>query len=135
LITGEAARQSTNLRAVELPAVEVKPADRHYLIGRSDACVIVGDKTPRPRREKRGDDPEDLLKGRYYGANARRAPVGSNIEALFHANAALFLGRVLRRIVLILLRFVGGNRRLRNSALDSVSSNQLVPSKPQERLR
>ena len=40
LITGESANQSTNLRAVNLPAVWVKPVDRRYFIGGSDARVI-----------------------------------------------------------------------------------------------
>jgi len=137
LITGESANQSTNLRAVNLPAVRVEPANRHYLIGGSHVSAIIGaDEAPLLRlcREKRGDQPEDLLKCRYYGANAGQAPVSSNIEALF-ASAAFFLGRLLRRIVLILLRFVSRNMRLHNSALDKVSSNQLVPSREQERLR
>jgi hypothetical protein len=41
LITGETAGQSTSLRAVSLPAVRVKPVDRHYFIGGSDARVIM----------------------------------------------------------------------------------------------
>jgi len=41
LITGESASQSTNLRAVNLPAV-IKPGDRRYLIGGSHARVIIG---------------------------------------------------------------------------------------------
>jgi hypothetical protein len=65
----------------------------------------------------------------------RSAPVGSNIEALFYANAAFFLGRLLRRIVQILLLLVSRNKRLRDGALDKVSSNQLVPSREQGRLR
>jgi hypothetical protein len=74
-------------------------------------------------------------KCRYYGANAGQAPVSSNIGALFYVNAAFFLGRLLRRIVQILLLFVSRNKRLRSSTLDKVSSNQLVPSRPQGRLR
>jgi hypothetical protein len=137
LITGESASQSTNLRAVNLPAV-IKPGDRRHLIGGSHARVIIGGDEAAPLRlgrEKRGDESEDPLKCGCYGANAGRVPVGSNIEALFYANAAFFLGRLLRRIVQILLRFVSRNKRLRDSALDPVSSNQLVPSRPQERLR
>ena len=137
LITGESASQSTNLRAVNLPAV-IKPGDRRYLIGGSHARVIIGGDEAAPvrlGREKRGDESKDPLKCRCYGANAGRVPVGSNIETLFYANAAFFLERLLRRIVQILLRFVSRNKRLRDSALDPVSSNQLVPSREQERLR
>jgi len=137
LITGEGASQSTNLRAVNLPAV-IKPGDRRYLIGGShDRRIIGGDEAVPLRlgREKRGDESEDPLKCRCYGANAGWVPVGSNIEALFFADAAFFLERLLRRIVQILLRFVSRNKRLRDSALDPVSSNQLVPSREQERLR
>ena len=137
LITGEGASQSTNLRAVNLPAV-IKPGDRRYLIGGSHARRIIGGDEAVPLRlgrEKRGDESEDPLKCRCYGANAGRVPVGSNIEALFCANAAFFLERLLRRIVQILLRFVSRNKRLRDGALDPVSSNQLVPSREQERLR
>ena len=137
LITGEGASQSTNLRAVNLPAV-IKPGDRRYLIGGSHARRIIGGDEAVPLRlgrEKRGDESEDPLKCRCYGANAGRVPVGSNIETLFFANAAFFLGRMLRRIVQILLRFVSRNKRLRDSALDPVSSNQLVRSSPQERLQ
>jgi hypothetical protein len=80
-------------------------------------------------RETRGDV-RDLLKCRHYAA-----PVDSNVEALFYANAAFFLGRLLRRIVLILLLFVSRNKRFRLSAFDKVSSNQLVRSSSQGRLR
>jgi hypothetical protein len=137
LIIAESANQSTNLRALNLPAVGVKPADRRYFIAGSDACVIIGSKAPLLRllREKRGDEPEHVLKSRCYGANASQAPVGSNIEAVFYANAAFFLGRLLGRIVRILLLLVSRNKRLRDNRLDQVSSNQLVPSRPQERLR
>ena len=131
LITVERANQSTNLRAVNLPAV-IKPGDRRYLLGGSHARVIIGGDEAallRLGREKRGDESEDPLKCRCYGANAGRVPVGSNIETLF------FLERLLRRIVQILLRFVSRNKRLRDSALDPVSSNQLVRSSPQERLQ
>jgi hypothetical protein len=138
LITGESANQSTNLRAVNLPAVREEPANRGYLLGGSHVSAIIGDDEARPFRlwrEKRGHQPEDLLKRRYYGANAGQASVGSNIEALFFANPAFFLGRLLRRIVLSLLWFVSRNKRSRDSALDKVSSNQLVPSRPEGRLR
>jgi hypothetical protein len=137
LITGESANQSTNLRAVNLPAVGVKPVNRRYHIRGSAGAIIGSDKGPLVRvwREKGGDEPEDLLKWRCYGANASQAPVGSNIEGVFYANAAFFLGRLLRRIVQILLLFVSRNKRLRNSALDKVSSNQLVRLKAQEKLK
>jgi hypothetical protein len=118
-ITGDSANQSTNLRvanlpAVNLPAVRVKPADRRYLVDGTNARVIIGsDNAPLLRlwREKRGDEPEDLLKCHCAGANVGQTPVGS-IEVLFFANAAFFMGRLLRGIVLILLRFVTRNRRL-----------------------
>jgi hypothetical protein len=138
LITGESASQSTNLRAVNLPAVSVKAASRRCLIGDSDARVIMRtDNAPLGRlwREKGNDEPEGLLKCRYYGANAGQAAGGSNVEALFFANAAFFLGRLRRSIVLTLLPLVSKNKRLRNSALDKISPNQLVPSRPQGRLR
>ena len=133
LITGESANQSTNLSAVR-----VKPAGRRDLICGSNNRVITGsNEAPLLGRwrEIRGEKPAGLLRCRWYRANAGRAPVGSNIEVFFFANAAFFLGRLLRRIVLILLRFVSRTRRLSNSGPDKVSSNQLVPSRPQERLR
>ena len=40
LITGESANQSTNPRAVTLPALSVQPVDRHYFVGDSDVRVI-----------------------------------------------------------------------------------------------
>jgi len=108
-------------------------------VGGSYAPVIMGtDEDPLwlwRKRRKRGDQPEDLSNCRCYGANAGPAPVGSNIGAVFCVNAAFFLGRLLRRTFRILLLFVSTNRRLRNGALDKVSSNQLVPSRPQGRLR
>jgi hypothetical protein len=141
LITGKSANQSTNLRvanlpAVNLPAVRVKPADRP--VDGSDARVIIGsDKAPLLRlwREKRGDRTENLLKSSCYGINACQAPVDSNGGARFFANAVLFLGRLLRRIVQIILPLASDNKRLRNRALDKASSNRLLPSKQQERLR
>jgi predicted phage-related endonuclease len=58
-ITGESANQSTKLRAVR-----IKPADRRYFIGGSDARIVMGDDETallRLWREKRGDvEPEDL---------------------------------------------------------------------------
>jgi hypothetical protein len=135
LITGDSAKQSTNLRAVNLPAVAVRPANRTARTPASSSAA-ANHPSARPWREKRGDEPEDLLKCHYYGANAGQAPAGSNIGALSFANAAFFLERLLRRIVLTLLLFVGrNNKRLRTTALDKVSSKQLVPSSPQERLK
>jgi hypothetical protein len=128
LITAESANQSTNLQAVNLPAVRVEPAS-HYLIGGSQASAVIGgDEAPLLRfwREKRGDEAEDLLKCRSYVANAGQVPVGSNIEALCYANAASFVGRLLRRIVQVFLLLASGNKRLRKSARDKASSNQLV---------
>jgi hypothetical protein len=143
LITGERANQSTsprvaNLPAVNLPAVRVKPADGRYFIGDSDARIVMpSNEAPRLRlwRKKRSDEPDDLLKCRCYRAEANQAPVGSNIEALLYANAAFFLGRLLRRIVQILLLFAIRNQRLRNNALDKASSNQLVRLNAKEKLK
>jgi hypothetical protein len=138
LITGESANQSTNLRAVNLPAVREEPANRGYLLGGSHVRAIIGGDEARPFRlwrEKRGRQREDLLKRRYYGANAGQASVGSNIEALFFANPAFFLGRLLRRIVRTLQLFVSRNKRLRNCALDKAASNQLVRLNVQEKLK
>jgi predicted phage-related endonuclease len=63
LITGESANQSTNLRAVNLPAVRKAPNRRHF-IGGSDARIIMGgDEAALIRlwREKRGEvESEDL---------------------------------------------------------------------------
>jgi hypothetical protein len=134
LITGESANQSTNLRAVKLPAV---PASRRYPAGGSDARVITRkDKSSllRLERDKRGDEPEDRLKCRFNGGNAGQTSMRSNIGVLFYMNAAFFLGRLLWRIVQILLLLVSRNRRL-SSAPEKVSSNQLVPSTEQEKLR
>jgi hypothetical protein len=141
LITGKSANQSTNLRVANLPAVNllavrVKPADRP--VDGLDARVIIGsDKAALHRlwREKRGDEPEDLLKCRSYVANAGQAPAGSNMEALFFANAAAFLGRLLRRIVQILLPLASRNKRLRTSALGKASSSQLARLNAQEKLK
>ena len=132
LITGESANQSTNL-----PAVRVKPLDRRHFIGRPDARVITGAGEAPPLRlwrEKRGR-PEDLSNGRWYGVDTGQVPFGPNIGALFHATAVFLLGCLPRNIILILLRFLNRNKRLRFGALDKVSSNQLVQSRPQERLK
>ena len=136
LITGEATNQSTNLRAVNLPAVRVQPVDRRYFIDGSDARVIINtDEAPLFwfRRERRPDvELEDLSNCRWYAAS--QEPLGSNIGALSFEIAGFLLGRLLRNI-LILLRIRSRNKHLRLSAFDKVSSNQLVRSKPQGRLR
>jgi predicted phage-related endonuclease len=62
LITGEAARQSTNLRAVELRTKK----RRRYFIGGSDARIIMGNDEAalfRLWREKRGEVTPDDLSG------------------------------------------------------------------------
>jgi hypothetical protein len=87
-------------------------------------------------REKRGDvEPEDLSNGRWCGVDTGQVPFGPNIGALFYATAVFLLGWLPRNILLILLRFLNRNKRLRFGALDKVSSNQLVQSRPQERLK
>ena len=132
LITGESANQST-----KLPAVRVKPSDRVYLIRGSAARVIMGaDGAPLVRlwREKRANvEPEDLSNRRWYGPST--VPMGSNIGPLLYATATFFLRWLPRNILLILLRLRIRNKYLRFSAFDEVSSNQLVRSKPQRRLR
>ena len=136
LITGGSANQSTNLRAVNLPAVRVKPADRRYVIGGSDARAIT-DEAPLlwVWRESRLDvEPEDPSNCRWYAASTGQEPLGSNIGALSFETAGFLLGRLLRD-VLMLLRFRSRNKHLRLSASNGVSSNRLVPSKPQGRLR
>ena len=134
LITGESANQSTNL-----PAVRVKPIDRRHSIGGSDTRVIMGtDEAPPLRlwRENRGDvEPEALSNGRWYGVDTGQVPFGPNIGALFHATAVFLLGCLPRNIILILLRFLNRNKRLRLGALDKVLSNLLVQSRPRERLK
>jgi hypothetical protein len=134
LITGESANQSTNLAAVS-----VKPVDRRHFIGRSDARVITGTNEAPPLRlwrENRGVvEPEALSNGRWYGVDTGHVPLGPNIGALFYATAVFLLGCLPRNILLILLRFLNKNKRLRFGALDKVSSNQLVQSRPQERLK
>ena len=87
-VTGESANQSTKQRAVR-----IKPADRRYFIGGSDARVIMGDDEAallRLWREKRGEvEPEDLsgnlvvqlgnateeLNRRWYQANSGQVVV------------------------------------------------------------
>jgi hypothetical protein len=134
LITGESANQSTNLRAVKLPAVSVQPVDRRYVIGGSDARVIT-DEAPLlwVWRESRLDvEPEDPSNCRWYAASTGQEPLGSNIGALSYETVGFLLGWLLRNI---LLRLRSRNKRLRISAYDGVSSNQLLRSKPQGRLR
>ena len=136
LITGESANQSTNLRAVNLPAV-VKPVDRHYFIGGSDAPVITGTDEAlvfRTWRKTRGHVYlEDLSNCCWYAASTGQEPLGSNIVALSFETVGFLLGRLLRNI-LNLLRFRSRNKHLRFSAFGA-SSNRLIPSKPQGRLR
>ena len=136
LITGESANQSTKLRAVSLPAVSVRPVDRHYFIGGSDARVIT-DEAPFLWiwRERRPDvELEGLSNWRWYAASTSRQPLSSNIGVLSYETVGFLLGRLLRNI-LILLRFRSRNKYLRLSAFYGVSSNRLVPPKPQGRLR
>jgi hypothetical protein len=135
LITGESANQSTSLRAVKLQAIRVQPVDRRYFIGGSDARVITD---PGEAfvfwiwRERRRDvESEDLSNCRCYAASIGQEPLGSNMGAF--ETAGFLLGRLLRN-VLILLRFRSRNEPLRLSAFE-VSSNQLVRSKTQGRLR
>ena len=134
LITGESANQSTNL-----PAVRIKPSDRSYCIGGSDGRVIMGtDEAPLLRVwwERRSDvEREDLSSRRWRAANAGQEPMGSNIGALSYETVGFLLGRLLRNILLILLRFLNRNKRLRLGSFDEMPSNQLVRSKPQGRLR
>jgi hypothetical protein len=134
LITGASASQSTNP-----PAVRVKPIDRRHSVGGSDARVITRTNEAPPlrlRRENRGGgEPEDLSNGRWYGVDTGQVPFGANIGALFYATAVFLLGCLPRNILLILLRFLSRNKSLRFGALDKVSSNQLVQSRPQERLK
>ena len=126
LITGEATNQSTNLRAVNLPAVRVQPVDRRYFIDGPDARVIINtDEAPLFwfRRERRPDvELEDLSNCRWYAAS--QEPLGSNIGALSFETIGFLLGRSRSR-----------NKRLRLSASEGVSSTQLVRSDPQGRLR
>ena len=138
LITGESANQSINLRAVNLPAVRVQPVDRRYLIRGSDAPVITDTDEAHVLclwRERRVHiDLKDVSNYRWYAANTGQEPLGSNIGALSFETVGFLLGRLLRNI-LILLRFRSRNKRLRFRPFDGVSSNRLVASKPQGRLR
>jgi hypothetical protein len=139
LITGESVNQSTSLRAVKLPAVSVQRVDRHYFIGGSDARVITDTDEaliPWIWRERRGHiDLEDLSNRRWCAASPGQEPIGSNIGALFYATAVFFLGWLRRNILPRPLLFPSRNKRICLSAFDNESSNQLVRSKPQERLR
>jgi len=138
LITGERANQSTSLRAVKLPAVRVRPVDRHYFIGGSDARVITDPSEAFVFwiwRERRPDvEQEDLSNCRWYAASIGQEPLGSNIGVLSFETVGFLLGRLLRNI-LVLLRFRCRNKRLCSRPFDGVSSNRLVPSKPQGRLK
>jgi hypothetical protein len=134
LITGERANQSASVRAVKLPAVSVQPVDRHHLIGGWDARVITDTGEDFVFWIWRDVELEDLSNSRWYAVNAGQRPKGSNVGALSFESAGFLLGRLLRDI-LILLRFRRRNKRLRLSAFDGVSSNRLVRSKPQGRLR
>ena len=127
LITGESVSQSTKL-----------PSDRGYFIADLGARSITGaDKAAlllrRCREKHRGIEPEGLLHRRWYEVNTGRVPAGSNIEILS------YVCRLLWNVLLIVLRFLSRNKRLRFStfqnALKKTSSNQLVRSKPQERLK
>ena len=93
LITGESANQSTNLRAVNLPAVRVQPVDRRYFIDGSDARVIINtDEAPLFWfwRERRPDvELEDKSNCRWYAARTRQEPLGSNIGACFGSGARI----------------------------------------------
>ena len=138
LITGESTNQSTNLRAVNLPAVRVRPVDRYYFIGGSGAQVVTDTNEASvfwTWRERRPDaELEDLSNCRWYAASTGQEPLGSNIGALSFETVGFLLGRLLRNI-LIGLRLRSRNKRLRFRPFDGVSSNRLVPSKPQGRLR
>jgi hypothetical protein len=137
LITGESANQSTSLRAITLPPVSVQPVDRHRFIGASDASVIrYTDEAPVLWLWRGGDvEPEALSNDRWYGVDTGQVSFGLNIGALFYATAVFLLGCLPKNILLILLRFLSRNKRLRFGALDKVSSNQLIQSRPQRRLK
>jgi hypothetical protein len=96
LVTGESANQSTKLRAVNVPAVRVRPVDRHYFIGRLDTRVIrYADEAPVLWlwRERRPDiELEDLSNYRWYAASARQESLGSNIGALSFETSGFLLG-------------------------------------------
>jgi hypothetical protein len=103
LIIGDSANQSTNLRVAKLPAVRGQPVKRHYLIGGSDARVIVStDEAPLLWlwRERRPDvEPPDLSTCRWYAASTGQEPLGSNIGALSFETVGFLLGRLLRDIL------------------------------------
>ena len=104
--------------------------------GGSDARVIT-DQAPFLWiwRERRPDvELEGLSNWRWYAASTSREPLSSNIGVLSYEAVGFLLGRLLRTI-LILLRFRSRNKYLRLSAFYGVSSNRLVPPKPQGRLR
>jgi hypothetical protein len=126
LITGESASQST-----KLPAVGVKPSDRGYFIADLGALSITG--ADKAALFLRRIEPEGPLHRRWYEGNTGRVPAGSNIETLS------YVCRLLWNVLLIVLRFLSRNKHLRFStfqnALKKTSSNQLVRSKPQERLK
>lgn len=133
LITGESAHQSTRL-----PAVRVKPSDREYFIADLGARSILGDDKAalllRHCRVKRGGTkPAGPMNRHWYEANTGRVPAGSNIGTLSDAC------RLLWNVLLIVLRFLSRNKRLHFSASENaivkMSSNHLVRSKPQERLK
>jgi len=138
LITGESTNQSTSLQAIKPPAVRVQPVDRHYFVSDSDACVITDSDEALVLwlwRERRPDvELEDLSNRRSYAASTGQELLGSNIGDLSFETVGFLLGRLLRNI-LILLRFQSRNKRLRFRPFDGLSSNRLVPSKPQGRLR
>ena len=138
LITGASANQSTSLRAIKLPAVRVQRVDRHYFVGDSDARVIADSDEALVLwlwRERRPDvELEDLSNCRWYAASTGQEPLGSNIGAISFETVGFLLGRLFRNI-LILLRFRSRNKRLCFRPFDGMSANQLVPSKPQGRLR
>jgi hypothetical protein len=130
LITGESANQSTNPRAVNLPAVRVQSVDRHYFIGGSDARAITDTDEALVLwlwRERRPDvELEDLSNCRWYAASTGQESLGSNIGALSFETASFLLGRLLRDILLILLWFLSSNKHQRLSDFNKSSSNQLV---------
>ena len=138
MITDESANQSANLQAINLPAVRVRPVDRHYFIGGSDARVITGiDKALVLWlwRENRPDvDLKDLSNCRWYAASSGQEPLGSNIGTLSFETVGFLLGRLLRNI-LVLLRSGAGTSAYASGHSTGVSSNRLVSSKPQGRLR
>src|SRR5262249_18097134 len=123
--------------AIKLPAVRVQPVDRHF-VGDSDPRVISDSDEALVLwlwRERRPDvELEEVSNSRWYAASTGQEPLSSNIGALSFETVGFLLGRLLRNI-LILLRFRSGNKRLRFRPFDGVSSNRLVPSKPQGRLR